>query len=178
MIKGNVNLDFVTDDMLRALVFPEVTHADRNWKELGIPAPAEPQICAIVHQAFDTYAPRWAHRVKDMFADVLEHRMVTINLVKPGNFIPPHKDAFIKLHQYAKDQQIDLTNKEAVRINVFLQDHKLGHFFEMENEVCMNYKKGDFAVIKLGKVHSVINIGNENRYTLQVSGFADKDTFI
>ncbi len=48
----------------------------------------------------------------------------------------------------------------------------------MENNVCMNYTKGDFAVIKQGKIHSVINIGNENRYTLQVSGFADKDTFL
>jgi quercetin dioxygenase-like cupin family protein len=48
----------------------------------------------------------------------------------------------------------------------------------MENEVCMTYVKGDFAVIKMNKIHSVINIGNENRYTLQVSGFADKDTFI
>jgi hypothetical protein len=178
MIKGHINLDFLTDEMLKSSTFPEMNHVHLNWEELGIPAPQETQSSAIVYQAFNHHAPQWAHCVKDMFADILEHRMVTVNLVKPGNFIPPHKDVFIKLHQYAKEQRLDLTNKEAVRINVFLQDHKLGHFFEMENEVCMTYVKGDFAVIKMNKIHSVINIGNENRYTLQVSGFADKDTFI
>jgi hypothetical protein len=178
MIKGHINIDFITDDMLKSITFPEINVVHLNWNELGIPAPEEPQRCAVVYQAFDTYAPQWAHRVKDMFSGILEHSMVTVNLVKPGNFIPPHKDMFIKLCHYADEHRINLTNKEAVRINVFLQDHKLGHFFEMENNVCMNYTKGDFAVIKQGKIHSVINIGNENRYTLQVSGFADKDTFI
>lgn len=42
----------------------------------------------------------------------------------------------------------------------------------------MNYKKGDYTIIRLNKIHSVINIGNENRYTLQVSGFADKGIFL
>lgn len=178
MIKGHINIDFITDDMLKSTTFPEINVVHLNWNELGIPAPEEPQRCAVVYQAFETYAPQWAHQVKDMFSGILEHSKVTVNLVKPGNFIPPHKDMFIRLFQYAKENQIDLTNKEPIRINVFLQDHKIGHFFEMEKEVCMNYNKGDFAIIKPNKIHSVINIGNENRYTLQVSGFADKDTFL
>lgn len=177
MIKGHIDIDFVTDEMLEETVFKETNHIQFNWDELGIPRPKESQVCAIVHQSFGDDCPAWAHQIKEMFADKIQHGMVTVNLIKPGFFIPPHKDAFFKLRQYASDNNIDLTNKEPVRINVFLQDHKLGHFFEMENEVCMNYKKGDFTVIKLGKTHSVINIGNENRYTLQVSGFVGEGLF-
>lgn len=178
MIKGHVDIDFVTDEVLANTVFKETHHISFTWQEMGIAAPQEKQDCAIVHQSFDKDCPEWAHRIKDLFSDKIVHRMVTINLIKPGFFIPPHKDAFLKLNKYAEDNEIDITNKEPVRVNLFLQDHKLGHFFEMENQVCMNYKKGDFAVIKAGRIHSVINIGNENRYTLQVSGFADKDTFL
>lgn len=176
MIKGHIDIDFVTDDMLHNIEFKEKNHLRLNWGELGIKEPDEIQQSAIVYQSFENDCPEWAFRIKEMFADMLECRMVTLNLIKPGYFIPPHRDAFFKLRQYAKDNNIDTTNKEPVRINLFLQDHKIGHFFEMENEVCMNYKKGDFALIKLGKIHSVINIGNENRYTLQVSGFADKES--
>jgi len=103
--------------------------------------------------------------------------MVTINLIEPGFFIPPHRDAFLKLREFARVNNIDITDKEPVRINLFLQDHKIGHYFEMDNTICFNYKKGDYAIIKLGKIHSVINIGNENRYTLQVSGFANKGIY-
>ena len=178
MIKGHIDINFLTDDMLHEALFKETHHIEFTWQEIGLSKPKEKQESAIVHQSFGSDCPEWAHRIKDMFSNKIEHSMVTINLIKPGFFIPPHKDVFLKLHSYAKENNIDLTNKEAVRINLFLQDHKIGHFFEMENEVCMNYKKGDYAIIRLGKIHSVINIGNENRYTLQVSGFADKDTFL
>ncbi len=178
MIKGNINIDFLTDEMLQSTIFHETSKIHANWNELGIPAPSEPLACAIVHQSFNDAAPDWAHRIKDMFEGIVDNMMVTVNLVKPGYFIPPHKDQFLKLQNYALTQNLDLENKEPIRINVFLQDHKLGHFFEMENEVCMNYKKGDFVIIRLGKIHSVINIGNENRYTLQVSGFVNKGTYL
>lgn len=177
MIKGQVNIDFVTDDMLHRTAFTDVNQVVWNWRDLGLPEPAELPTNAIVHQSFEQNCPQWAHRIKHMFDDVVTHSTVTVNLIKPGHFIPPHKDMFLRLFQYAEQRQIDITNKEPVRINLFLQDHKIGHFFEMENQVCMNYKKGDFAVIKLNRIHSVVNIGNENRFTLQVSGFTDKDTF-
>ena len=177
MIKGHINIDFVTDEMLEQAVFKEQNHIIFTWRELGILEPAEVQQCAIVHQSFGDDCPQWAHQVKDLFGSTIHHKMVTINLVKPGHFIPPHRDEFLKLHKYAQERNLNLTNMEPVRINVFLQDHKLGHFFEMENQVCMDYKKGDFAIIRMNKRHSVINIGNENRYTLQVSGFAEKGMF-
>ena len=181
MIKGYANIDFVTDDMLLRTKFEETTevgHANGLWEELLVSPPLYPIGSATIYQSFGNKCPKWAQKIKTMFDDKIKYSTITINLVKPGNFIPSHKDKFYRLLEFAKNNNLDLTNKEPIRINLFLQDHKIGHFFEMDNKVCMNYKKGDYVIIKPNKVHSVINIGNENRYTLQVSGFADKDTFI
>ena len=41
----------------------------------------------------------------------------------------------------------------------------------------IDYKKGDFTVIKPNAEHHVANLGYQNRYTLQVTGFAEKGTF-
>lgn len=177
LIKGHINIDFLTDEMLDETIFKETHHIEFTWEELGLPKPKVKQESAIVHQSFGSDCPDWAHEIKNMFANTIEHSMVTINLIEPGFFIPPHRDAFLKLREFARVNNIDITDKEPVRINLFLQDHKIGHYFEMDDKVCFNYKKGDYAIIKLGKIHSVINIGNENRYTLQVSGFANKGTY-
>lgn len=181
MIKEHIDINFVTDDMLVQTEFKETTevgHANGLWEELSVTPPIYPAGSPTIYQSFDDHCPVWAQNIKSMFADKIKYSTVTINLVKPGSFIPPHKDKFYRLLEFVKTNNIDLTNKEPIRINLFLQDHKIGHFFEMENQVCMNYKKCDYAIIKMDKIHSVINIGNYNRYTLQVSGFADKDTFL
>lgn len=130
MIKGHIDIDFVTDKMLEEAVFNETHHIEFTWEEIGLSKPKERQESAIVHQSFDTDCPEWAHRIKDMFSNKIEHRMVTINLIKPGFFIPPHTDAFLKLHKYAKEHNIDIKDKEPIRINLFLQDHKLVIFLK------------------------------------------------
>ena len=143
MIKGHVNLDFITDAMLDGSLFDEPTqvgHANGLWEDLGVQPPNYPKSAALVHQLFGDSCPQWAQQVKQLFDKNILYSTVTINLLKPGNFIPPHKDMFYRLMAFAKDNNIDLQNKEPIRINIFLQDHKLGHFFEMENNVCMNYK--------------------------------------
>lgn len=177
MLKGHINIDFLTDEMLHETHFVEKTHIGFNWRELGISEPPEPQESAIVYQSFGDQCPEWAHRIKDMFADKVLYPQVTINLVKPGNFIPPHKDKFIRLKEFAKQKGLSTVDIVPQRINIFLQDHKLGHFFEMQNNVLLNYSKGDFTIIPQNTIHSVVNIGNENRYTLQVTGFVKQGTF-
>jgi len=181
MIKGNVDISHITYEMLDELLFDSPTHveyANGLWEEIGVCIPSYPNNSAIVYQLFGDACPPWGHHIKSLFDEKILYSTVTINLLKPGNFIPPHKDMFYRLMSFAKDNNIDLHDKEPVRINIFLQDHKLGHFFEVENEVCMNYKKGDYTIIRRGALHSVVNIGNENRYTLQVSGFVDKGIFL
>ena len=37
---------------------------------------------------------------------------------------------------------------KSYRINLFLQDRLMGHYFEMENEAWIDYKKGDYTITK------------------------------
>jgi hypothetical protein len=118
----------------------------------------------------------WVHDVKRHFDQQIRHPSVAVNLVKPGRYIPPHKDLFYRL---LKNAPIEVTeqNLEPVRINIFLQDWQLGHIFEMNGETWMGYNKGDYTVIHKGVPHSVVNIGYHPRYTLQISGFAERGLF-
>lgn len=174
MIRGNIDLSFLTDDMLDSTVFAEenhVEHANGIWTELGVAKPNYPKGSAIVYQSFNELCPAWAHEIKSMFDSVLQYSTVTVNKVMPGNFIPPHRDGFFKLKESIKtvDNVDDLM---IVRINILLQDKKIGHILELDGEVLNNYRKGDYVYIFPGKLHLVANVGFEPRYTCQVSGLA------
>ena len=177
MFKGNVNIDFVNNEMLAKIKFIEHNHVlwcAGIWEQMGVPVPDFPYDAPWVYQSFENDCPLWAHDIKRMFADVLLYPTVTINLLKPGRYIPPHKDMFYRL---LKDAPTNIGDKEPVRINIFLQDCQLGHIFEMGGETWLDYKKGDYTVIHRGIVHTVVNVGYQPRYTMQISGFADKGHF-
>ena len=177
MYKNHINLDFVTDEMLSSIKFTEHNHVALGggiWDALGVAMPNFPYESPWVHQSFEENCPQWAHDIKNLFKDDLMLPTVTLNLVEPGRFIPPHRDLFYRLLQHSPKNILD---KEPVRINIFLQDWQIGHIFEMEGETWMNYKKGDFTIIRKGVLHSVINIGYAPRYTMQISGFAEKGRF-
>lgn len=172
MIEGNYNIDFVTDDMLDKTVFPERSEtslANNHWEKLNTTVPNFPKDSAIVYQAFGDQAPEWAHKIKEMF-DWLEHKQVTINKLLPGNFIPPHTDEMFKLKQSLLDKNIDINNVELIRVTMFLTDHKLGHWINIDNQSLDNYNKGDYSFIRPGVLHTVANLGYQDRYTLQVTG--------
>ena len=75
--------------------------------------------------------------------------------------------------KYEKPHNLDIKNLTALRVNVLLQDKKHGHFLDVNNQTVEHYAKGDYVYIFPGVLHSVANVGYENRYTLQVTGYAD-----
>ncbi len=177
MFKGHVDIDFVNTELLAKIKFAEHNHVPwcgGMWDELGVPVPDFPYEGPWVYQTFENDCPLWAHNIKRMFDDLILSPTVTINLLKPGRYIPPHKDLFYRL---LKDAPANVGDRIPVRVNIFLQDAQLGHIFEMDGETWMGYKKGDYTVIHKGVVHSVVNIGYQPRYTMQISGFAKQDTF-
>lgn len=175
MIRGHLDLNFLTDAMLAEIHFAErnyVAEANGTWTELGIKQPDYPAAGPSVLQSFDSACPLWAHTIKDMFP-WLHHRLVTVNCLTPGSFIPPHRDEFYRLRKSVEETNLDVKHLTALRINVLLQDKKHGHFIDINNKALDHYAKGDYVYIFPGVLHSVANIGYENRYTLQVTGFAD-----
>jgi hypothetical protein len=177
VIKGHLNLDFLTDDMLSAVTFTEHTDTNRAngyWAAQNIPPPDYPADCAMVHQVFGSNVPDWAQQIGNMF-DWLHFKQVTINKLTPGTFIPPHVDSMYRLKQAMADMPATELDLVAVRINIFLTDHKIGHWLNIENHSFDKYNKGDYTFILPGQLHSVANIGYEPRFTMQVTGLAAQD---
>ena len=90
----------------------------------------------------------------------------------PGRFIAPHQDTLFKLRKKVEQDGLDIEGMEPQRINLFLQDRLMGHYFEMEDEAWVDYVKGDYTVIKQNTTHLVANLGYQPRFTMQITGFA------
>lgn len=179
MYKGHIDIDFLTAEMLAKVKFTHHNHVPYTggyWEERGIPIPDYPYDGPWIYQVFDNDCPIWAHEIKHMFDDVLKYQTVTVNMIRPGRFIPPHTDQFYNLYKNAPED-VKTLNLKPVRLNVFLQNAQVGHFFEMDMNMWTDYVKGDYTVIKQGIPHSVVNIGCGPRYTLQVSGFCEANAF-
>lgn len=175
MIKGNVNLDHVTDRDLHNLSFPEYTNtalANGYWEELEVPIPDFPPGGAQVFQIFDAQCPDWVIEIRSRFTELVEYPSVTVNKLLPGRFIPPHRDLMYRARQTAKAHNYAFAEDALVRINIFLQDQHPGHFLEIECHGVHQYNKGDYVLILPRQLHSVANVSNIDRYTMQITGFA------
>jgi|TARA_R110001606_G_scaffold376007_1_gene534477 hypothetical protein len=175
MIRGNVDISFLDERELYITKFLEDTNtawSSGYWKDTGQAVPDYPYDSTFVMQTYDNHAPTWAHHIKEMFASWIEHSLVTVNCVKPGRCIPPHRDKFYRLDNLAKKHNWDIVGKTPVRINLFLQDKIMGHHLEIEDQHFTNYIKGDYTYILKDQVHCVSNVSNINRYTLQITGYA------
>ena len=171
MIEGNLNIDFITEEILDSTVYAksnDVGHANGLWEHQNISKPDYPNGSALVHQSFQHECPDWAHEVKDMF-DWVKYGQVTINKIDPGCFIPPHTDTMYKFYKFLDNNKITYKSNP-VRYTMFLTDHKLGHFININGVTLDTYSKGDYTIIKPNQIHMVANIGPEPRYTLQVTG--------
>lgn len=174
MHKGHVDIDYISGEMLYRLKFTEHTHTVYSggfWDKQGVPVPDYPYDAPWVYQVFEDDCPPWVKDVKYLFP-WLNYSVVTVNKLMPGRFIAPHQDTLFKLRTKVKDEGLNTEGMEAYRINLFLQDRLMGHYFEMENEAWIDYVKGDYTIIERNAIHLVANLGNEPRFTMQITGFA------
>ena len=82
--------------------------------------------------------------------------------MNPGNFMPIHKDP----HTY------DPELYDVKRYWMALQDWEHGHIFMYEDQVLVNYKKGDvFSYPNAQAIHCACNIGNTTRLTFHFSTY-------
>jgi hypothetical protein len=93
---------------------------------------------------------------------------VTVSTIMqpPGNVIPLHRDTFFKIKTKYPDN-----TKTIVRCNIYLEDWKSGHFLQYNEEVDTHWKQGDGHMWDSDVLHIGANVGMENKFTLQVSGF-------
>ena len=91
--------------------------------------------------------------------------VVAVNKLTPGQILPYHTD---KYQTYKKRN--DITDKdEIIRVIVFLHDQKAGHQLWIQDKVCVGPAGSYFGWGK-DVEHMAANLGNEDRYILQVTG--------
>jgi len=94
--------------------------------------------------------------------------VVTISTIcqPPGNVIPIHRDTFYQISQRFPDR-----TGLKVRANIYLEDWKLGHFIQYNNEVSTHWHAGDGFLWDSTELHLSANAGMKNKYTMQISGW-------
>lgn len=94
--------------------------------------------------------------------------VVTVSTIcqPPGNVIPLHRDTFYQINQIYPERT-DLK----VRANIYLEDWKLGHFIQYQDNISTHWKAGDGFMWDSSILHLSANAGMENKYTMQISGF-------
>lgn len=108
--------------------------------------------------------PEWCYKIAEQLP--LKNFGITLYCMNPGIIMPEHRDTFTKYREIN-----GLLMKDNVgRAVVFLEDWKSGHYFEIDENPIVNWKKGDCVIWKNDTPHMAANLGKENRYTMQVTG--------
>jgi hypothetical protein len=87
----------------------------------------------------------------------------------PGQTIPQHFDTFYKFCERNNCSKIDVC-----RLNFFLEEWKTGHYFEINNEPYVDWRKMNFKIIRYGQLHLSGNMGMEPKYTMQITGLYEE----
>jgi len=61
-------------------------------------------------------------------------------------------------------------NSRIWRYIFFVEDWKPGHIFEIDGTLFPNWKAGDWVAWRYDVPHMAANLGNEDRYTIQLTG--------
>jgi hypothetical protein len=85
--------------------------------------------------------------------------------MKTGDIMPTHVDHFEKYCEI-----FEVERWQVKRAVVFLEDWKIGHYFDIGEKAIVNYKAGKYVIWDCDEPHFAANIGTEPRYTLQITG--------
>lgn len=108
----------------------------------------------------------------------LDMEVITVSsiLQPPGNVVALHRDTFFQINKRFPDDK-----RTKVRANIYLEDWKPGHMIQYQDihdnrrwKTSDNWSAG-FGYLWSSKVlHLSANAGMKNKYTMQVSGFANE----
>lgn len=118
------------------------------------------------HQPFTTDALiAWAKKQD------LEHVGVSYYKMSPGDNLPHHSDAYSK---YIELFGLSLRKQSIYRYIFFVESRKPGHVIEVNGRL-INWIEGDYAAWRYDIPHMAANLGNDDRYTIQVTGVRRED---
>lgn len=96
----------------------------------------------------------------------LDRAIVTVTRQDPGQILPWHRDRFFFLRKhYPQDP------RPIWRFLVFLSPWKTGHFLQVADSVLHHWQQGDVVVWQPDTEHLAANVGLEQKWTANVTGF-------
>jgi len=113
-----------------------------------------------------TYQPKTSELLK-IWATNLKNIGITYYRMDSGDNLPYHKDLYKKYIE-----KFSLKNKENKiwRYVFFVEDWKPGHIFEIGYNPIIKWKSGDYVAWNYDIPHLAANLGDESRYTIQLTG--------
>lgn len=96
----------------------------------------------------------------------LRNHSFALSLMEPGMILPLHKDRYnyyIKMHNILDVNSI-------CRVIIFLEEWKQGHVSQIGKKLTPQWEAGDWVYWTGETDHLAANLGNENRYVLQLTG--------
>lgn len=112
--------------------------------------------------------PAWNQRFIDLFeGQGWKDIGTSYYRMGPGTILPTHQDLYKKYIEL-----FDLRGQEHTihRAVVFLEDWKPGHYAEYIDQAFVNWRAGATVEWTFDTPHMAANMGQEPRYTLQITG--------
>jgi len=103
--------------------------------------------------------------LEDRF-NYLEQKVYAAHRISPGKILPWHIDGYKK---YCETRNITDLN-QITRTIIFVEDWQPGHGLQVGFETVPTWTQGDWISWQGGTPHLVLNLGQVNRYTLQITG--------
>jgi hypothetical protein len=135
-----------------------------RWREQGYTGQFTGEMCDM-----RSTQPVWNYRFVDLFTKYSWKDIGTSYYrMKTGTILPTHSDLYVK---YVKIFNLQGQEHRIRRAVVFLEDWQPGHYSEVNGEGIVNWSAGDIVEWAYDLPHAAANIGIEDRYTLQITGW-------
>ena len=116
--------------------------------------------------------PAWIEPLRWHFP--WQHFSWSVYRMGPGSALPEHGDTYARFRELFSIG----SGQHVYRAVVFLDHWQQGHYFDIEGQPIVDWLAGDAVIWRDDARHTAANIGKTNRYTLQITGVIDADTFM
>lgn len=134
------------------------------WLKQGYTDKITGDLCDMRHRL-----PEWTNRFFKIYQEFGWNDIgLAFYRMKTGTVMPVHSDVYKRYIELFNLQGKETRIRRAL---VLLEDWQSGHYLEVANKPYVNWKAGDTVEWSYDEPHSAANIGLEDRYTLQITGW-------
>lgn len=103
-----------------------------------------------------------------------QHFSWSVYRMSPGTVIPNHQDIYTRFKKI-----YNITDGDHIwRALVMLEDWQSGHYLEVDGQPMVKWLAGDTFIWQNDVMHLAANMGETNRYTLQITGVPNENPLL